>query len=264
VTRAFVEAIGLLGPGLAGWPQGRSVLSGRAAYQHSGTLMAPCELLPSAERRRASGPVNLALSVGREAFVAAGRDPAATAAVFASSAADGEILHRMCQTLASPERGVSPTSFLNSVHNAAAGYWSIATGCREPLTSLCAYDGTFAAGLLEASVQANAEERPVALICFDQPYPEPLHAARPVKDRFAVALLVAPSRSERALGAIDVRLTASAANETPMDDASLEALRAGNPAARSLPLLAALATSRSAEVVLPYVQYNHLAVRVAP
>lgn len=264
MTRVFVEAVGLLGPGLGGWPQGREVLSGRASYQPAPTVMAQSELLPPAERRRASIPVNLALSVGHEAFAGAGRDPAATAAVFASSVGDGEILGRICDALAGPAREVSPTSFLNSVHNAAAGYWSIATGCREPLTSLCAYDGTFAAGLLDAAVQANAEQRAVALICYDQPYPEPLHAARPVKHRFAAALLIAAAPCGRALAAVDVRCVASAATETPMDDACLEALRVSNPAARSLPLLAALARARSGEVVLPYLEHNHLAVRVAP
>ena len=264
MTRVAVEAVGLLGPGLGGWPQGAAILAGRAAYEYAPTAIAPSELLPPAERRRASVPVNLTLAVGREAFAAAGRDPSVTAAVFASSASDGEILHRMCEALASPAREVSPTSFLNSVHNAAAGYWSIATGCREPLTSLCAYDGTFAAGLLEATVQASAEQRAVALICYDQPYPEPLHAARPVKERFAVALVIAPAPGERAMAAIDVRCVPSAGSATPMDDARLETLRAGNPAARSLPLLAALALRRPMEVLLPYLDDNQLAVRLTP
>ena len=264
MTRIYIEGIGLLGPGLGSWPQARDVLSGRVSYQHAPTALAPSELLPAAERRRASAPVNLALTVGREAFAAAGRDPAGTAAVFASAEGDSEILHRMCEALASTPREVSPTSFLNSVHNAPAGYWSIATKCREPLTSLCAYDGTFAAGLLEAAVQANAEQRAVALICYDQPYPEPLAAARPVKEKFALALLVTPAPSERAHAALELQCAASHAPETAMDDPGLEALRASNPAARSLPVLGALARGQAMEVALPYLEDNQLMVRVAP
>lgn len=264
MTRVYIEGIGLLGPGLGGWPEARDVLSGRVAYQHAPTALAPSELLPAAERRRASTPVNLALTVGREAFADAARDPAATAAVFASAVGDSEILQRMCEALASTPREVSPTSFLNSVHNAPAGYWSIATKCREPLTSLCAYDGTFAAGLLEAAVQASAEQRAVALICYDQPCPEPLAAARPVKEKFALALLVTPVPSERARAALELRCAPSRARETPMEDPALEALRATNPAARCLPLLGALARGGSMNVALPYLDDNHLMVRVAP
>jgi hypothetical protein len=264
VNRVFVEGVGLLGPGLASWEQAREVLSGRVAYQHAPLNMAASPLLPAAERRRASGPVNLALLVGREAFAAAGRDASATAAVFASSSGDGEILHRICEVLATPAREVSPTSFLNSVHNAPAGYWSIATKCHEPLTSLCGYDGSFAAGLLESATQAQMEQRPIALVAYDIPYPSPLHAVRPLSDKFAVALVIAPERSERALAALEVRIVRSTAGETRMHDARLETLRAGNPAARSLPLLAALAAREAGELALPYLENSHLSIRVAP
>jgi hypothetical protein len=49
-----------------------------------------------------------------------------------------------------------------------------------------------------------------------------------------------------------------------MHDPRLETLRASNPAARSLPLLAALAGGESGEVVLPYLEDSHLSVRVVP
>ena len=66
-----------------------------------------------------------------------------------SSDGDGEIVHRLCTALASPAAEVSPTDFHNSVHNAATGYWSIGAHSSAPSTALCAYDGSFAAGLLE-------------------------------------------------------------------------------------------------------------------
>lgn len=261
--RVYVEGVGVLGPGLADWRQARDVLVRRTPYHYAPTVLSPSPLLPAAERRRASVPVNLALCVGREAFADAGVDAAATPAVFASSSGDGDILHRICDVLATPAREVSPTSFLNSVHNAAAGYWSIACKCEEPLTSICAYDGSFAAGLLEASAQASTERRAVALIAYDQPYPEPLHAARPVKDKFAAALILNCTPSARPLAGLDVRLVPATAAASRLEDAELDALRLRNPAARSLPLLRALALRETMELVLPYLDNLHLAVRAA-
>ena len=262
--RVFVEGVGLLGPGLSSWRAGREILAGREPYAYSPTVVPPTELLPAAERRRAGMPVKLALAVGREGFLDAGCDPAITAAVFSSSSGDGEILHRICEALATPAREVSPTSFLNSVHNVAAGYWSIATQCREPSTSLCVYDASFTAGLLEAATQVAVERKTVALIAHDQPYPQPLHAARPIGEKFAVALILAPAASRRSLATVEVRFAPAARTETRMSSDQLETVRAGNPAARSLPLLAALARGARDDVALAYLDGCHLSVTVAP
>ena len=262
--RVFVEGIGLLGPGLCGWHKSRQVLAGNEAYHHAPTVVAASELLPPAERRRTGIPVKLALAVGREAFMHAGRDTTTTATVFTSSTADGDILHQLCETLASPEREVSPTLFHNSVHNAAAGYWSIATQSRELSTSLCCYDASFAAGLLETVVQVTAERRPVALIAYDQPYPEPLHAARPLSEKFGIALVMAPEASVRALATVDLVFMPCSGSETRVSDHGLEAVRVGNPAARSLPLLVALARDSGENVILPYIAGAHLRMAVAP
>jgi Beta-ketoacyl synthase, N-terminal domain len=259
--RCYVDGIGVLGPGLRNWTDAQRLLAGRAAYDPAPTVLAATDLLPAGDRRRASVPVKLALAAGNEAFRNAARDPAATPCVFASSSADPEILHRICDVLTTPEREVSPTTFMNSVHNAAAGYWSIAMKCREPLTSLCAYDGSFAAGLLEAAAAVAADERPVGLIAYDQPYPQPIHSCRPLEGNFAVALLLGCTRNERTAAAIEVELTAS--TPTLLSEPALERLRAYNPAARSLPLLAAIAAGGMRDVVLPYLEDRQLAVRVA-
>jgi hypothetical protein len=51
---------------------------------------------------------------------------------------------------------------------------------------------------------------------------------------------------------------------TNMDDARLEALRKGNQAARSLPLLAAIARQRDTLVRLEYLEDQHVLIRVLP
>jgi hypothetical protein len=259
--RAYLEGIGLLGPGLRGWQESRAALAGEQPYESAPTAIPASELLPRAERRRAGVPVRLALAAGAQAFAAAGRDAAATATVFTSSEGDGEILHEICSALASPGREVSPTRFMNSVHNAAAGYWSIATRSREPSTSLCCYDASFAAGLLECVAQVAVDRRPTALIAYDEPYPEPLHAARPIEAEFGVALVMAPV-SGKAFSMVEIELGGGA--ESRLEDPALEHLRLRNPAARSLPLLAALARGRADEVVLKYATGASLRARVSP
>ena len=84
------------------------------------------------------------------------------------------------------------------MHNVAAGYWAIATGSMEPSTSLCAHDASFAAGLLEALTQAASADKAVALIAYDQPYPQPLHAVRPIEARCGSDTVVSPDSVGRA------------------------------------------------------------------
>jgi len=262
--RIFVEGVGLLGPGLNGWQASRPVLSGGEAYVSMPAVIVASDRLPPAERRRTGIPVKLALAVGFEAFTNAERDAAATATVFTSSSGDGEILHQICETLASAERQISPTRFHNSVHNAAAGYWSIAARSQEPSTSLCCYDASFAAGLFEAAAQVVVNGVAVALIAYDQPYPEPLRALRPVGANFGMALVLAPQPSGRTFASMEVTLVADEARPTCMSDAGLEKVRASIPAARSLPLLSALGRGATEVVVLDYVAGNRLRVAVAP
>jgi hypothetical protein len=262
--RAFVEGIGLVGPGLNSWQASRALLAGAQAYCPAPTSVAASALLPAIERRRAGMPVKLALAAGSEAIAGAGRDAASLATVFTSSSGDCDNVHAMCESLATPERQVSPTRFHNSVHNAAAGYWSIATQCRAASTSLCCYDASFGAGLLDAASQVAADGSPVVLIAYDHPYPAPLGVARPVSASFGAALVLAPQVSASAIACLDIELEPRQGAASRMQDLALEALRAGVPAARCLPLLAAIARGPRAAVILELVAQTHLRIAVSP
>ncbi len=262
--RVFIEGVGLLGPGLCGWRSARPVLAGEEPYVSAPPVITASDFLPSSERRRAGVLVKLALAVAQEAFSNAGREAASTATLFTSSSGDGDTVHEIFETLASSQREISPTRFHNSVHNAAAGYWSIATQSREPSTSLCGYDASFAMGLLDATTQVAVERKAAALIAYDQPYPEPLFAKRPLAGCFAVALVLAPESSERATAVIDVAFAARPKRATSLPHPGLEALRAGIPAARSLPLLAALARDCADAITLEYGPRSHLRLAIAP
>jgi hypothetical protein len=263
--RIYVAGLGLAGPGLSGWHASRAVLDGTAPYIHSPTLLSAPSLLPAAEGRRSGRPVKLALGVAHEAFTHAGHDPRSTPTVFTSSSGDGDNVHEILEILASADREVSPTRFHNSVHNAAAGYWSIAARSHEPSTSLCGYDASFAAGLLEAAAQIDAGDKPVALIAYDQPYPEPLHAKRPVADSFGAAFILTSERFERTLATLDIRITRSpAAQPTTLSHVDLERMRAGIPAARCLPLLTALARGCNEAVLIEYIGGAVIEVEMQP
>ena len=257
---AYIEGVGLLGPGLDSWPQLLQILRGDAAYRSARTVLPTPALLPPAERRRAVAMVKLTLAAGLEALAQTDLDAATLPSIFTSSSGDGQNIHAICETLASAEREISPTRFHNSVHNAAAGYWSIATGATAPSTALCAYDGSFGAGLLEAITWLATEKTPVLLLAYDVDYPKPLQTLRPIPDAFCVALVLAPQRSAKTLAHIAVHLEQSPS--TPVASAELEQLRRSIPAARCLPLLELLATQRSGTAVLDYLDDCALAVEL--
>jgi Beta-ketoacyl synthase, N-terminal domain len=259
---AWIDGVGLLAPGIVDWASGREILAGRQDYQSAPTALTAPALLPPAERRRASRLVKAALGVGFEAVTAAGADATMLATVFTSSSGDGHNCHALCETLASSDRQVSPTRFHNSVHNAAAGYWGIATGAMTPCQVLCAFDASFAAGLLETLVQVNTEKTSILLVSYDAEYPEPIHAARPVPDAAGIALLLSPQASHRSLSRISVRPDAMPA--TPMRRVELEQLRTDIPAMRGLPLLDLLANHGGGIVSLEYLAPLQLRVEVTP
>ena len=132
-------------------------------------------------------------------------------------------------------REISPTRFANSVHNAAAGYWSIGTGAMAESNVLCAFDASFAAGLLEALTQVAVDEAPILLVAYDSEYPQPLHAKRPIPDAVGVALVLTPQPLDSSVARMDAAFTDLSYDR--LTDPVLEALRSECPAARSLPLL---------------------------
>jgi hypothetical protein len=263
---AFVEGVGLLGPGMSDWAQGRQCLDGSVPYESARTVLPLPMALPSAERRRAGAVIKASLAVGREAVDASGLQASELPSVFSSSSGDPLNCHEICSQLASGDRLISPTRFHNSVHNASSGYWSISSNAMAGSSVLCARDGGFAAGLLEAMTQCAVAGTPVLLVVYDAEYPEPLYRTRPVPDTMGIALVLAPQVSERSIARIalsgEAYLTTAAANG--MDDAALESLRQAIPAARGLPLLQAIAKARAQPLALSYLDDVQLAVEVAP
>ena len=133
--RSSSKASAFWAPTLPGWD------AARAAFRGEGALAEPPAKRPRPQCcRRPSGAARPTPSRSRSRW----RPPAWP--LPAAQAADAALRVRLgarrprrstttcARTLASAPTLLSPTKFHNSVHNAAAGYWTIGTGCMEAST----------------------------------------------------------------------------------------------------------------------------------
>ncbi len=260
MNTVFIEAVGLAAPGLPSWRESDATLRGEHPCLNAPLPAHTPAMLPLNERRRATPAIKLAFQAAEDAMQSTALGASSLATVFASSDADLGIIHRICLALTATPRFISPTDFHNSVHNAAAGYWSIAAGARTPSTTISAHDGSFAAGLLEASLLVQVDDVDALLVAFDLPAPEPLHAKRFIAHPAAVALVLTRQPTTQSLAALNCATTSDA--ETTLAETALESLRLGNPAARALPLLHRLARRSFGRVVLPMTDQSRLGVEL--
>lgn len=266
MMQVFVESIGLLGPGLSSWAQGRQVLDGSAPYVPARSVLPAPMALPPTERRRAGAVVKVSLGVAQEAVDTCGLAAKDLPSVFSSSSGDPVNCHEICSALASNDRLISPTRFHNSVHNASSGYWSICSGSMASSSALCARDGSFSAGLLEAVTQCTVDQAAMLLVVYDTPYPEPLFSHRPIPDSMGIALVLSPRASDRSQARIGIapRECFTRKPADTMANEQLESLRRTIPAAAGLPLLQAIARRQARSLALEYLAPSCMAVEVAP
>lgn len=248
MREAIVEGIGFWGSGLPDWDA--ACAWARAGQRPAQPPARPAPaLLAANERRRAPATVAVALEAALAACEAAGREPTALPSVFASTHGEMSITDYMCATLASDPRAVSPTRFHNSVHNAAAGYWTIGTGAHVPATAISAGHGSFAQGLIEAMAQLAAGSEAVLLVAYDGPACGPLAEMAPSEGLLGVALVLSRVPCP---GLPVLRMELAQHASMDRDDAAgpLSQLLAGNAMQPALPLLEALALERG-QVLLP-------------
>lgn len=257
-------SLGVVAPGLSDWNETRSILRGEQQYIEGPVKVTAPAILSPNERRRATLATRLALEAACQAW--SGKmthQQEAPLSVFASSDGDMALIDRMCRDIYENHTSLSPTVFQNSVHNAVAGYWSIATNCYHPSTSIAAGDGSFAAGLLETASLVVTQSRTALLVAFDVPAPRLLHPHRNFFCPFACALYLAPAGSQAGSPLLLLELCHPTlrCDETTVGIKALEPMRIGNPAARSLPLLAAIASAKPLSIQLPY--WPDLALKIS-
>jgi hypothetical protein len=265
---ARIVGVSVWGPGLEGWPASQPVLTGEVDYAPTVSPAPPPAILSANERRRTGPVARLALTVAGEAAAMSGLPLDRLRSVFGSGNGDGIVVGSILADLTKPgeqERLISPTQFHNSVHNAAAGYWSIATSCRQPVTCLACHDFTWPASLLAAMAEVTVHEEAVLLCVYDHPMPAPLDAKRGLIAPFGLGLVLAPAGQKGGMAEIEVQF----APEPPPDNSAvpyqpaLRALAAGNPAAHALRLLETLARGVQDRHALTYLD-GRLDVTVMP
>lgn len=265
----YLNSVALAGPGLADWQSALPVLRGERPFQYQEPDKFVPQLLRPNERRRTTALIRLALQVAEQTLDSSPVAADQLCSVFASSEGDTEIVDKICSSLTLPDHPVSPTQFHNSVHNAPAGYWAIATKSRQASSSISAGRHSFAVGLIEATCLAMQEQRPVLLVCYDLPAPEPLREIVNVRAPFACALLLSTGQTPASLCRVSASVI-SGVEQTGMKDNELEQLRCANPAAYSLPLLRVLADAQvnaipaGQTVYLPYGDDELLSVECHP
>jgi len=234
---AAIEGIGFWSNGLPDWTAARAFVREGTRPDNTPARPSPQLLAPN-ERRRAPDTVAVALEVALAACQDAGREPRDLPSVFASTHGDLAITDYMCATLADDPRSISPTRFHNSVHNAAAGYWTIGAGCTQATTAISAHQASFAEGLVEALVQLAAGEEVVLLVAYDGSATGPLASISQSTGVLGGALVL--SRAGKP-GAPRIAVTL-AQGDAPRPSTPLSGLAGDNAMAPMLPMFEALAT----------------------
>ncbi|KJV35317.1 beta-ketoacyl synthase chain length factor [Luteibacter yeojuensis] len=239
----WVKGIGLWAPGTPTWQAFREVAMGGA--MPGGHERPVADTLPPNERRRAPESVLLAAAAAGQAVAMSGLDAATLPCVFASAHGDQTITDYMCATLATVPAELSPTKFHNSVHNAPAGYWTIATHCHAASSAISGGEESFGAGLLEAATLAVADDRDVLLASYDIAGTGPLGGMTGTTGPFAAALVLSP-RADGAAIRLDISPEPGNSAGAATGDAWMDGVAASNPSAKGVPLFRALAAARPA------------------
>lgn len=235
VLSARIAGIGFWCPGLPSWAAAQAYARGGELQPDAPGKPSPQLLAPN-ERRRAPETVAVALEVALAACHHAQRDPSLLPSVFTSTHGDLAITDYMCRQLADDPAGISPIRFHNSVHNAAAGYWTIGARTHAPATALSAFHGSFAQGLLEALAQLATGTDELLLVGYDSQSTGPLGRISHSQGLLGGALVLSRGGDGPLL-----RATLRTGGQDRSPAGRLEHHSAGNAMAPMLPLFDALA-----------------------
>ena len=159
--------VAILGSGLC-FPD--ADLAGELGFADTGV---DASVLAPMVRRRTSMATRVAITAASRACTAAGIGKKLPA-IFVSSVGETQVTDKLCRAITQQEYPLSPTLFHNSVHNTAAGYWSMATGSMAAMQAMGALDDGFALALLEAWCQLQTVTQQVLLVAYDEVMPEQL------------------------------------------------------------------------------------------
>lgn len=223
-------------------------------------------VIPANERRRAPLPVRLAVESSWQATQSAGVAPESLTCVFVSGLGDTDLTDYMCKVLASDNKELSPTKFHNSVHNAAAGYWTISTNTMAAANSVAGYEESVSLALFEAMVQCESEGTPMLVTFYDAPVSEILEPLLLNHEAFAFSLVLYPTSYDVDGITLSVEVSSETTAEWPTlscQDSYIQTLYTTNPSARVLCLAELLANQSPSDAVLtlPLSQGSSLSIQ---
>lgn len=193
-----VLAFGAWGDAFENWDELVDLIENKQAKPKESALKGKGpkpEVIPANERRRSPLPVRLAVETSWQATQMASIDPKDLNCVFVSGFGDTQLTDYMCKVLATETKELSPTKFHNSVHNAAAGYWTISTGCEKAANSVAGFQDSVSLTLMEAMIQCEQEQKPILLTFFDAPVSEVLTDIMGEGSAFSFSMIIAPNNS---------------------------------------------------------------------
>jgi hypothetical protein len=261
-NKVYVNGLSVIAPGLFDADKSMAILRGEVPWEFEPLPKLVPSSLPANERRRTTSVIKLALQT-MQPLLHADDDLERSATIFASSDGDLETEDKICAALTQNEKMVSPTQFHNSVHNAPAGYWAIASSMSSASTSLSAENFTFVAGLIESVTQAICDEQTVLFVAYDMATPSPFDTVRHIDYSLGIGLRLGIKQEQGCLGSINLSLENTEKKISSCQNTSLEPLYQGNPVGQGIPLLEALAKKSETSIVLPHMMNSIMQINVS-
>lgn len=224
-------------------------------------------LVPLRQRRRASLLSKAFADAYGEVLETVGVEPTAVASVFGSALGEASTMIHLLDQMWLEAGVLSPMRFTTSVHNAASGMVSIATGNRGLTTSLGADFDTPAMALLEGMGIVLSQRTPVIICCADEAPPEGLLKGsgkgdgKGAWDLLAVAMAIGPPDVP---GSPLARLSGVSIEEATLPPAAVAEAIAANPIVGLLDLALAIHAGSTGRIRLDRGAGRGFSVRLSP
>ncbi|MGH1439444.1 MAG: beta-ketoacyl synthase chain length factor [Cellvibrionaceae bacterium] len=268
-----LSAFGAWGKGFANWDELVELIQSPDALPKEESLHSKGpkpEVIPANERRRSPLPVKLAVESSWQATQMAGVDPSTLTCVFVSGFGDTQLTDYMCKVLATESKELSPTKFHNSVHNAAAGYWTISTGCEKAANSVAGFQDSVSLTLMEAMIQCQQEQKAILLTFFDAPVSSVLTDIMGPGSAFSFSIIIEPcqvdsknaSDDDKDAVILSARVSENGCDWPVLTNAHgiVEEVYHNNPSARILSLIEMIQGIGSKERYFPMGEFSSLHV----
>ncbi len=222
--------------GRAVWAPGYPSAQAWLAGEPDEAAQKPPASIVGGRMKRATSPMcQTAIEVTTRAAADADFDPARCATVFGSCHGEIEIAFHQLEMMRDGEGIISPARFKNSVHNTAAGLFTIGAGNHGFTTAIAGGPHTFALSMLEAwALVASGEHDEVVFSTTEEPLPSFIAC---YSDHGLLGVAIALSaRGDGALARVEVPSPSKTAVDHPPIGPAFE----GHVAAPGLALIRAL------------------------